>query len=213
MAAGTRGKGSLYIALREPVSDFGLTLDPTRIIVPKSRCTCHTLYEASQQLQGRIVVLLGDVYYTPEALHSILECNRSFCVFTDGQDIFALTLFRGDPMIGHAKEISDMMSPPNHGRLWEAYRRRVGDKGTGIPPLPKYLTHFVEDRTQDFDTQEEYDNFLKGISKNRFQAKSVRVRQPSGDGETPRVLEVRKVSRHRDYARRGRTRLNVETTQ
>jgi hypothetical protein len=53
----------------------------------------------------------------------------------------------------------------NHGRIWEVYRLMFGlPHWPATPDLPA-LT-FIGDKTQDFDTVEDLENFKNGISKN-----------------------------------------------
>ncbi len=141
-----------------------------------NRWTCETLLSTSSLWPRfqRVAVLLGDTYYTTNSLDTTLYVEKNFCVYSDTQDIFALTY-----SCTVFDEVRDMLSRivlaqadgagHNKGRLWELYRawHRLPDHA----PVPIEETRGVSyepiaDRTQDFDTMEEYESFMRGDSKN-----------------------------------------------
>lgn len=135
-----------------------------RISVTKSTCqTAHAVLSLALP-ESPLRILLGDVFYTEEAMAKIMA-EKKTRFFGDGQDIFAITVSPTDFLTFGLALVAGMISARNNGRLWEAYRDMFSlPKCPLQAPAPGFA--FIGDRTQDFDTPEEYDDFLKGVSKN-----------------------------------------------
>lgn len=117
------------------------------------------------------LIIFGDVYFTEEAAQSINKCKWPTAFFTDGQDIFAVKFQRREvsnlvPALNIA--IALARTPDgNCGRIWEVYRALYGLEAHPIlPSHNKQDVFFIGDRTQDFDTVEDLENFRAGKTKN-----------------------------------------------
>lgn len=124
---------------------------------------------------GRTIVLYGDVFFTEEAIKTIVEYKgKDYTLFgrASGSTItgskwgecFAISFYPKDH-----KKITDALEKISYdwrnGRLkrcggWELYREIVG---IPITEPHKITTNFVEinDFTEDFDYPEDYDEFIK----------------------------------------------------
>lgn len=136
-----------------------------KVFFPNARrYTSETLLSTKGLWKEVTTVLFGDVYFTDEAIDTIKKAKPT-TFFTDGQDIFGLKF--DQDVSGFLTQVVDKASTPdgNAGRIWELYRLMFG-----LPTWPAtrdtpHLT-FIGDKTQDFDTIEDLENFNKGISKN-----------------------------------------------
>lgn len=136
------------------------------VIVPANRkTTCHTIMSTVEHWggidhDGRIVILLGDVRYSDDAMEKIYSFDGPIGVFTDTGDIFALSFVTKESFV------NQMIATIRHNRShiipirewYEAYRSEVE-------------TIIIADETQDFDRPYEYDDFNRGYSKNRMYGK------------------------------------------
>jgi hypothetical protein len=128
------------------------------------RYTSETLLSTKELWKDVTTVLFGDVYYTEEAVDIIRKAEPT-TFFTDGQDIFGLKF--DQDISGSLREVVKMADQPegNCGRIWEVYRIMFGlPRWPATQDLPA-LT-FIGDKTQDFDTVEDLENFKNGVSKN-----------------------------------------------
>jgi len=142
--------------------------DYNKIFVPKAhRYTSETLLSTESLWEYETTVLFSDVYYTDYAIDIILKSSEPITFFTDGQDIFALKFKKDSNMSEILKKVIENAQYPtgNFGRIWELYRHMFGlpqwPAMHGMPALS-----FINDKTQDFDTVQDLENFRKGISKN-----------------------------------------------
>lgn len=140
-----------------------------------SECTCDTILQTAHNWPAKVVFLLGDVFYT-EALADDIEgvpADATPAFFTDGNDIFAMVfsmtqfhMLREACMNG----IKDNTRRVTDGKCWDIYRAFAPEvKQWPLEPEahPRFA-RFVTDRTQDFDTEEQYEAFLAGKPKNRL---------------------------------------------
>lgn len=139
-----------------------------KVINPSSRrSACATLRSCSKYFEDRNIILLGDVYYTEDSIELIKSYNGDLQFFSDGQDIFAISFSANSVNTILSSIQIALKSGNNNGRLWEIYREIFGIEtfpmfqGSGQPCIT-----YIEDETQDFDTEEDYRNYLNGISKN-----------------------------------------------
>jgi hypothetical protein len=137
------------------------------VFPPFSRgCICETLL-STRTLWGseRTTVLLGDVFYDDFTADRINNCMDSFRVFVDSalQEIYAIT-WTSD--LNDAVELCLFEAIKNYrnrhgkGKLWEFYRSYC--KADLNKHNPEKLFHYMKtvDRTQDFDTIEQYYSFI-----------------------------------------------------
>jgi hypothetical protein len=122
--------------------------------------TVETLFEASHLITGKqSACLLGDVFWSVETLSAFLQYggpNRlAWC--GDGSEIYGVTVERRarNGFLRCAQDICAMHKPPMGGRL-QGLRSIAGGIFLQVPK---------EDRTQDFDVTEDYDRFLRGVTK------------------------------------------------
>jgi len=134
------------------------------------RYTSETLLSTKSLWGEETTVLFADVYYTEEAVE-IIKKSTPTTFFTDGQDIFGLKF--DQDVSGFLREVVAKADQPdgNCGRIWEVYRLMFGLPNWPATSDMPALT-FIGDKTQDFDTVEDLDNFKNGISKNLIYAKS-----------------------------------------
>ena len=162
--------GGRAVLVAKPGEDFGL-------FTPRydSNLINHTLVGDTLNCrpvwnrEGNTVILYSDVFYTDAAIETIFSHQpEDFTLFTDGQDLFAMSF---------TPEFHDRMACAllravelggNGGRDWELFRVLNGgiDKFPYVPEDGMKHLLFIGDRTQDFDTVEDYDDFLAGKSKN-----------------------------------------------
>jgi hypothetical protein len=141
-----------------------LQIQDCHFIVPSSRkTTCHTIQSILPLTDEKTIILLGDVYYTDTAIKVIFNCEKDFQFFTDTGDFFAIC-FTENYKEMFSKQIKDTLIRWANDNLWtcpilELYRT-MG--------VPEHLCTFIADETQDFDRYHEYEDFLKGKSKNRL---------------------------------------------
>lgn len=119
-----------------------------------------TLWSTKSLWQKRTAVLLGDVYYTPDSLHSILSFDGKIAFFGDSAEIFGLS-FTPHRLLDHAITAARSHS---RGKLWEVYR------SYDSIPLDQHTIdlnrtfRYVDDGTADVDTWEEYQQLLRRIA-------------------------------------------------
>jgi len=136
---------------------------------PNSVCTCDTFQMTRNRWDERTIILLGDVYYTEVACHTILNCEDTNPVFfTDRRDIFALLFHRKSWLTLTMAAMKAILSNRNNGRLWELYRKLLNLGDSDALPHKDHLCHLIDDITQDFDEPEEYTDFLNGKYKNKI---------------------------------------------
>jgi hypothetical protein len=107
----------------------------------------------------KTIFLLGDVYYTDYALNVIASVPRM--VFGTEVEIFAFKFHRelnSKLGIAFSDVIFEWGRDNANGKLWEVYRAFEGKKIDEHVILNDFA--FIEDRTTDFDTVEEYEEFL-----------------------------------------------------
>lgn len=141
-----------------------LKLPGCNFLVPEKRkTTCHTILSTQSMWNEKNIILLGDVYYTDHAIDTIFNCDLDFQLFTDTGDFFGISFKKNYIPVfeGYLKQTLDKWAKYN---LWtcpilELYRT-MG--------INDYLCTKIADRTQDFDRYYEYQDFLKGKTKNRL---------------------------------------------
>jgi len=105
-----------------------------------------------------MIVLLGDVYYTDVTLRVIKKGNT--LVYGDSYEIYGLKLCNHNRARVALKKAIAHAEEGGTGKLWEFYRAYID-----IPMMPhvEWLDvefTFIDDETQDFDTYEEYKQFI-----------------------------------------------------
>jgi len=135
----------------------------------QTKCTTETFFRTRSLWYEDSValIILGDVMFTDAAVRKMLEDDQGLCLwYTDTQDIFAVKMHRWSYpcVLRAAKRVFSMDPLENDGRLWQVHFACKG--------AHKNQCH-IDDETQDFDSAEDYDNWLKGVSKNKlFAAKT-----------------------------------------
>lgn len=145
----------------------------TRSAVPDSLCACETFMASSGLWDEYVTILLGDVFYTDAFAAEIRSSQQPLVFFSDTQDIFAISFTKA---IGKfilypaAREVVEYGLANNRGRLWEMYRKvlQLPDDAT-VPTQDRQFIQVVNDETQDFDTPEEYEAWISGVTKNKLQ--------------------------------------------
>lgn len=142
------------------------------IITPEDyRYTITSALSTQDHWDQRSTILLGDVYYTDEAVKTIVQNNDPFKVFGSARhvEIYAISFTDKDGVIEAAEQGVKNADEGGRGKLWEIYKPYSGVqlKVEYPVPIPDFNEYFIriEDDTQDFDTEEEWLNFKneKGI--------------------------------------------------
>lgn len=141
----------------------------------KRRWKCETLASTAEQWgSGDVLVLHGDVYFTDEASHRIVEYEWKACgFFWDTQEVFALRIPKERRL--EALDAARSCVKETEEALVER-RERMPRNGCGLASLLKMMqamgiptvTIEVADETQDFDTPEEYNGWQIGWRKNKL---------------------------------------------
>lgn len=153
---------ALIVSHRKAFDGFGVE----RLNPEQNTTTCHTIRSTKHLWRGQTVILLGDVRYTKEAIKTIYSFKGAFQLFTDTGDYFAMSFDE----TYHDTLLKDLNGAINN------YTQQ-GHLNCGIlhlhrhMGLPQDICTIIADETQDFDRPYEYEDFLKGFSKNRLYGK------------------------------------------
>lgn len=113
----------------------------------------------------RLVVLLGDVYYTDHLMRGI-ALNVQPIAFWDmgGMEILALSFYRPafPDLVSHARWVVQAAHGNSAAGGFQALWSRLHSHGV------KPVMVSVRDASQDFDSVADYEEFKKGKSKNRL---------------------------------------------
>lgn len=137
-------------------------------LAPKRRrWTTETLLSTSEKWYSKqIVILLGDVLYSPRSLDLILSKQGRFTVFGSSHEIFALSFYDKPRVIEAAKETIKQAARGEHfGKLRNLYHTYydIKDKNeydTNHPHFEK-IHSSITDYVTDFDTPEQYEAFIR----------------------------------------------------
>lgn len=136
-------------------------------IDPESRLyTCDTLYSTSKFWEDRTIVLLGDVLYSNSVMNKIISHKEDIIFYGNirEREIYALTFTDRSRILKGIQEVDERVRDGHHGQLWQLFYsiNKFGPETfpTWIPYKNGMFSH-VEDFTQDFDSVEEYEKFLK----------------------------------------------------
>lgn len=147
------------------------------LLPDRCRWAAETLATTRHGWNGNTAILLGDVYYTDQAMDSILACGEPLAVFgrpgpsrltgSRWAEIFALRIRQsGIPRMDSAiqQAIRDAETG-GRGKLWEIYRALTGQplRGKRIQ-LDERIFRTIDDLTDDVDTPEERQNLESAIS-------------------------------------------------
>lgn len=128
--------------------------------------------------EGRTLVLYGDVYFTEDAMDTITGfAAKEWTLFgregaskitgTPWGECFAISFYPEDHerMYGKLKYIAELYKTGVINRCggWELYRAMTGREGKKVRHPHTITTNFVEinDWTEDYDTPQDYENWLK----------------------------------------------------
>ena len=154
-------------------NDTRLRVDGCSFFQPSGyRWTVETLLSTSVLWASKNLVLLGDVYYTQQAINTIArsdECIRIygrprpnlFNLSLDGE-IFAASFgdANKEKVITHAKFVCKDAEKGGRGKLWELYRSLAGFSLKEHRTENKVFTA-IYDLTDDFDLPSEHDRVAK----------------------------------------------------
>jgi len=134
-----------------------------------SRWFVETLISTEKLWDEHTVVLMGDVFYTPEALKTILSPNNSSIKFYGRAgkslfshkahgELFGISFSKNDSALihEHAQKVIKAAKSMGHGKAWQFYRSIAGFELDQKKTEEKYFVE-IDDFTDDFDTPEEYD--------------------------------------------------------
>ena len=110
----------------------------------------------------QICYLYGDVYYTEEAINTIINTPTDEILFFGSHvEIFAVKVVNKDLFYQHKNRVKDLFLTGKINRCigWEVYRSL-----NNIPFNEHKITNryvYIEDGTDDIDYPEDYENFKK----------------------------------------------------
>lgn len=139
---------------------------PYWLIPKRRRWTTETLLSTSEKWYSRqIVILLGDVLYSPKSLDLILSNQDRFTVFGSSHEIFGLSFYDKPRVIQAANETIKQAEIGYHfGKLRNLYHTYYGieDKNEYDINHPhfKKVHSSMTDYVTDFDSPEQYTKFL-----------------------------------------------------
>ena len=114
--------------------------------------TVTTFHSTKELWQPRTIILLGDVYYSTDAINTIFSNTQKLAVFGNRMEIFAVS-FIPHPRISKCLNIA---ANTKRGKIWEFYRaycniptdqHKFDNQGVYID---------IRDETNDIDTLAEY---------------------------------------------------------
>lgn len=162
--------------IREDIDIFPLLITHNQEIVdaaniqmcqkPKAnRWTCETLLSTVEWWNKRVIVLLGDVIYSKAVMDRIINCQDEIRVFGHEYEIFAISftsLVKAEVILALSEAIRHAMAR-GPGTLRKFYQAYCGLDLNSDKMEDEVLDRicFLQDYTNDIDTQEDYDNFLK----------------------------------------------------
>lgn len=111
---------------------------------------------------NEICYLYGDVYYTDEAIKTIINTKTQDALFFGSHiEIFAIKIIDKDLFFAHKKKVKELFMKNKINRCigWEIYRSM-----NKIPFNQHIITnkyYYIEDGTDDIDYPEDYEKFKK----------------------------------------------------
>lgn len=171
-----------------PEDDDRYRVEGTKLFVPEKdyqRNADADKFLNSESLwnrEGRTIVLYGDVFFTEEAMKTIcgststdwkLFCRLNGSKITESPwgECFAQSFYTKD-LERHKENLQYIAKLYNHSVIkkcggWEHSRAMAGVKKALVRVHQHYpeVQHIIDDWTEDFDTPEDYDSFMKNWSK------------------------------------------------
>ena len=142
------------------------------LYIDETEWTTETLYRSSKIWRGRVIVLLGDTYYTVQTLSLIRNTTLPIAYFGRLLEIYAMSFYDlvgvlrlAHTAIKHAEKVERPDYRP--GRLWHTWYALNGyslDEHT-IPPdgCGNFVRLFDNDITMDIDFPADYAELLDKI--------------------------------------------------
>lgn len=152
---------------------------PGCALLSPARCrwAAETLAATRHGWNGNTAILLGDVYYTDQAMNDILDCGEPLAVFgrpgpsrltgSSWAEIFALRIRKNGiaRMDSAIQQTIRDAETGGRGKLWEIYRALTGQplRGKRIQ-LDERIFRTIDDLTDDVDTPEEWERLESALS-------------------------------------------------
>jgi hypothetical protein len=129
------------------------------------RWTVETMLSTQYLWIDRTIILLGDVIYSKSVMDRIVNCQDDIRVFGHEFEIFAISFSDAvrDKVLKALYKAIDHAENGGPGKLRKFYQAYCGldmDSNLMERNILDRVCH-VSDYTNDFDSQDEYDNFLK----------------------------------------------------
>ena len=133
------------------------------------RWTVETLLSTRDYWAERTIILLGDVIWPNDVLAGVLNSSRRPGVFGNCQEIFAMTFVDHACVQSAARYvISEASTGACRGKIWNIYHALAGFEiltgqhwNYGVFEVVSSQGTPANGLTQDFDTPESYEDFLK----------------------------------------------------
>ena len=128
--------------------------------------TCDTILDTQPFWRNneRVTFLMGDVFYTEEAMAKIMRTELPIAFFGDGQETFAISIEHSQ--FGIITDCAQAALESAHGNADMGGKQALWLKLHAAKANPAKV--WITDRTQDFDTRADYKAFMRGQSKNRM---------------------------------------------
>lgn len=135
-------------------------------LIPQSKNDCEV--DRFEEMTEEVCYLYGDVYYTDEALETIINTPvKDILFFGSMVEIFAIKVKDKNKFYHHKNKVKKLYLNKKIDRCigWEVYRSMHG-----IPFNEHHITEryvLIEDDTDDIDYPEDYVAFIKKRSDNK----------------------------------------------
>lgn len=155
------------------------------IVLKHSSCLVDTIGQTRSYWASRNIFLLGDVFYSPTAIHMIFHSTRYLTFFGRPWPSFLVKCGHGE-LFGMAFDIEALSLIPtlldtgmrlqgsgHAGNLWNLHHIASG-LPLGTRFYSKELLELIDDYTNDIDTQDDYrrrSDLFERITKGRFGTK------------------------------------------
>lgn len=138
----------------------------------KARWTVETLLSTRQLWAETNIILLGDVFYSKQAIHNILYARGDIRFFgrpyankltgNPRAELFALKFRKTAEatVLRHGKRVLYDALAGGRGKLWQLYRSLIGGR-LNEKQVETTIFHIIDDITDDFDFPEDYDRFMR----------------------------------------------------
>jgi len=147
------------VVTREPkIIDF-VTCKVLNPVLKES--VVQTLISTHEYWGEKAVILLGDVYFTADAIKKIYSCKEDYMFFGNKEEIFAIVINNGERLSQAFIDLSGV--DISKMKLWHLYRF-MHDIPLSKHDITESFT-YIKDKTTDFDCVLQYEKWRKAYDK------------------------------------------------